>query len=125
MITAIAPALWALLALSTKAQSPLLITAILPFISVPFINAVQPSSLGDTPSSAKTKSPVIAVFKLPPKSVARIKEYSPCKDPELFIVPLAFVSKTDSPLTPPKTLDQVVPPSVVFQTPFPLTSPAV
>ena len=67
IITAMAPEFWAFLTLSTKAQSPLLIIAILPVASAP--KDVQASVAAPVVSFARIKSAVIAVVIVGPKFV--------------------------------------------------------
>ncbi len=120
-ITATAPAFCAFITLSTKAQAPLSIMAILPEISLPLIRGLHPNVGSLEPSSTIAKLAVITEVVCGPKT-AFSALYSPATEP-VFMVNVASPLKKVTPVDPPMTCSQVVPPSVERQIPFPLTAP--
>jgi len=68
---------------------------------------------------------VIGVVTATPKAVLGIHGYTPATLVGLLTVKFAAVVKIVEPEIPPKTLVQVVPPLIDFQTPSPPASPVV
>jgi hypothetical protein len=98
----------------------------LPLKAAPFVRALHPREVGaETPSFTSTIFPVIGVVIAAPKEVLGIQGYTPATPDGLFTVKFEAVVKMVAPEIPPKTLAQVAPPFIDFQTPSPPASPPV